>query len=102
MKRHTYPRTERDLRWIAVSFTSGNITRGLPERLECLAAYHRTVVEAEKASNGQQNEYHAASRAYEAAIFRLRQAGVDESSGELTFSPCCGPDAPSSTSHGGA
>ncbi len=90
--KHAHPRTERDLRWLAVNFTAGNIVRALPERLECLAAYHRTVVEAEKASNNEPNDFNGASGAYAAAIDRLHAAGVGPSEGALTFSPSCGPD----------
>lgn len=89
---HRYPRTERDLRALAVGFSAGNITLALPERLECLAAYHRTVVEAEMAVNGQQNTYDAADREYAASIARLRAAGVNLADGEFTLSPCMGSD----------
>lgn len=84
---HPHPRTERDLRWLAESFSAGRITRGLPERLECLAAWHRLALEAKA---GNELSDHAA--AYVAACERLRAAGVDPSEGEFTFSPCCGPD----------
>lgn len=90
---HTYARTERDLRWLAVSFSAGIITQALPERLECLAAYHRTVVEAGKQANGEPNDYDGASRAYVVAIDRLRAAGVFPSEGEFAYSPCCGSDS---------
>ena len=91
---HRYPRTERDLRWLAVNFSAGTIVRALPERLECLAAWHRVTLEAEKASNGQPHTFDVADREYAAAIQKLRAAGVEESMGEFTFSPACGPDAP--------
>lgn len=90
---HRYSRTDRDLRWLAVNFTAGKIVRALPERLECLAAYHRTVLEAEKMANGESNDYVGASEAYVAAIDRLRAAGVLPLEGDLSFSPCCGPDS---------
>lgn len=91
---HRFPRTERDLRALAVGFSAANIKNGLPERLECLAAYHRTVVEADKASAGQPHAYDAADREYATSIKRLRDAGVDFPEGEFTFSPCMGPDLP--------
>ncbi len=91
---HRYACTERDLRWLAVNYSAGRITKGLPERLECLAAWHRMVVEAEKASSGGIGDWEAASRAYGDALARLRAAGVADSEGEFAFSPCCGPDAP--------
>lgn len=89
---HRYPRTERDLRAIAVSFSAGRIVRGLPERLECLAAWHRTVIEAEKAGNNEPNNYDVAHRDYAVSVGRLRLAGVAQSVGEFTLSPCMGPD----------
>jgi hypothetical protein len=91
---HRFPRTERDLRWLAEEFSAGKITRGIPERLECLAAWHRVSIQAEFAVNGQPNSYGREMRAYNAAVERLRQAGVEDPCGELTFSPCCGPDEP--------
>ncbi len=89
---HQYPRTERDLRWLAVNFTAGNITKGLPERLECLAAWHRVGVEANKAANGEPHKHTEASLAFNETVDRLHAAGVGYSEGEFTFSPCCGPD----------
>lgn len=91
---HRYARTERDLRWLAVNFSAGNIQRGIPERLECLAAWHRTNLEAEKARQGQAHSYEEANAAYAAAIGRMLAAGVGEPEGDFTFSPCCGPDDP--------
>lgn len=90
---HRYPRTERDLRALAVNFSAGNIVCGLPERLECLAASYRLVVEAEKAANEEPNTYDVADREYAASIKRLRDAGVDYAEGEYALSPCMGPDA---------
>jgi hypothetical protein len=37
---HPHPRTERDLHWLAENFSTGRIVRGIPERLECLAAWN--------------------------------------------------------------
>lgn len=91
--KHRYPRTERDLRWLAVNFSLGNITNTLPERLECLAAYHRFTIEAEKKANGEPHDYDSAARAYDTAVDRMRAAGVGLSEGELSHSPCCGPDS---------
>jgi len=89
---HTHPRTERDLNWLAVNFSAGHITRGLAERLECLAAWHRTVLEAEKAASGMTSDFGRASVMYRASVERLQEAGVGPSVSEYTFSPCCGPD----------
>jgi len=89
---HTHPRTERDLNWLAANFSAGHITRGIAERLECLAAWHRTVLEAEKAGSGMPSDYGRASAVYRACVERLRESGVGPAVGEYTFSPCCGPD----------
>jgi hypothetical protein len=90
---HQHPRTERDLRWLAVNFSMGTITRGIPERLECLAAWHRLCVEADKIANGKPSEHWQKVNAdYAATIERLHAVGVEEADGEFTFSPCCGPD----------
>jgi len=89
---HIYARTERDLSWLAANFSAGHITRGLAERLECLAAWHRTVLEAEKAESGMPNDFGRASAMYQSSVERLREAGVGPAVGEYTFSPCCGPD----------
>lgn len=87
-------RTQRDIKWLADGIVSGAIRRGIPERLECLAAWHRTVAEAEKAGRGETHDYATASEAYSEAIDRLHKAGVGIPEGEFTFSPCCGPDLP--------
>ncbi len=89
-----YARTERDLYALANAFSTGKITQGLPERLECLAAWHRLSIEAEKSGDGQPHNYEAAGEAYMTSIKRLHMAGVDFSDGEFTFSPCMGPDLP--------
>lgn len=91
---HRHPRTERDLTAIAAAFSDGRIACALPERLECLAAWHRMALEAEKANAGQPNAYAVASVAYSAAIDRMLTAGVAASEGKYTFSPCMGPDVP--------
>ena len=91
---HPYPRTTRDLAWLADNFSTMRITRGIAERLECLAAWHRVGVEAEKGLAGEPNDYAGAGRAYAASIERLRASGVGPSEGQFTFSPCCGPDLP--------
>ncbi len=91
---HRFPRVERDLRALAVGFSAGNIVRALPERLECLAAYYRTVIAAEKIDVNGRAAYDAADRKYGASIKRMRDAGVAVSEGEFTFSPCMGPDEP--------
>lgn len=87
MMTHRYPRTERDLRKLAVWFSAGKITRALPECLECLAAWHRLAIETDKARDGLPHNRDAMAQAYDACIERLRAAGVDEPDGELT-----GPD----------
>ncbi len=87
-------RTERDLRWLADNICAKRIVRGIPERLEALAAWHRNVQEAEKAANGEPNDHDIAQHAYFLATARLRDAGVGVPTGELTLSPCCGPDLP--------
>lgn len=89
---HPHPRTERDLRWLAESFSAGRIARGIPERLECLAAWWRVVAEADKALSNEPNDYDGANAALSTSIGRMRAAGVGESDGEFTFSPWCGPD----------
>lgn len=91
---HQYPRTERDLRALAVNFSAGAIKRGLPERLECLAAWHRAVIEAEKAEKGEPNDYLGATEKEALATERLRVAGVGQADGEFAMSPCMGPDLP--------
>lgn len=91
---HRHLRTERDLTALAAAFSDGRAARAVPERLECLAAWHRMVIEAEKANDGQPNAYTVASVAYSAAIDRMLTAGVSASEGKYTFSPCMGPDAP--------
>lgn len=91
---HAYPRTERDLRRLAAAFSSGTITRALPERLECLAAWHRLSVEAEKASDDRPHGYEQAVKVFNETIRKMRAAGVGPSEGEYAFSPCMGPDLP--------
>lgn len=92
---HSYPRIERDLRALAVNFSAGNVRAcALPERLECLAAYVRTVLEAEKAANGEPNAFDARSVDYNVAIDRMRAAGVGYGEGEFALSPCMGADQP--------
>lgn len=91
---HPYSRTERDLQWLADNFSSQNIMRGLPERLECLAAWHRMVIEAEKSANREPNNFEIASKAYAEAFRRLPEVGVGPTEGEYAFSPCLGPDLP--------
>jgi hypothetical protein len=88
----SYPpsRTEHGLQWLATNFSSGRIKRGLPERLECLAAFARTVEEAGKLNNGEPNDFAAAHRAYGVVQDRLRAAGVGPA--EAGASPWCGPD----------
>jgi hypothetical protein len=90
---HPHPRTERDLRWLAESFSAQRIVRGIPERLECLAAWHRLCQEAEKAQCGETNAYVVAEAAYATAVKRLHAVGVGPSDGENVNSPSCGPDA---------
>lgn len=89
---HRYSRTDRDLRGLAAGFSAGTITKALPERLECLAAYHRTIIEADKEIRGQPNNYREMVDAYNAAIARMFNLGVRIPDGEYTFSPCMGPD----------
>lgn len=92
-----YARTERDLRWLAVNFSVGNISAAtLSARLECLAACHRQVIEAEKASNSEPHDFPGAVNAYNLAIASLHAAGVGQPEGEFSLSPCCGPDIPNS------
>ena len=97
MTGHKYPRTERDLRALAVGFSTGKIQRGLPERLEALAAALRVYVESTKAVRGEPHDFRGAVLAENAAVDRLRAAGVLPGEGEFTFSPCMGPDAPEGT-----
>lgn len=73
---HAYPRTARDLRRLAVAFSTGTITRALPERLECLAAWHRLSVEAERASDGQPNGYEHAVKVFDETVRKMHAAGV--------------------------
>lgn len=91
---HRHARTERDLRILAAHFSDGRIVRALPERLECLAAWHRMVIEAEKANDGRPNSYAEMSAAYSSTIDRMEAAGVGLAQGVYTFSPCMGPDLP--------
>ena len=89
---HPYPRTEKDLRYLAVQFSSGNITKGIPERLECLAAWHRVVVESAKSINGEANDPKGAEVAFTQARTKLQAAGVDITLEGL--SQWCNPDEP--------
>lgn len=89
---HPHPRTERDLHHLGIMFSKQEIVQGIPERLECLAAWHRMSIEASKVWAGEPNVYKDAAEAYCSAIQRLDSVGVGSAESTDAMSPCLGPD----------